>query len=517
MTSTNVVPIEAAKPGIMARVGDSFFNFAAKLGFGNANLFSQSRYQFDFLTRNRTELEAMYRTSWIIGAAVDYPADDMTRAGIEIESTLPPEEIDTMTAAMRDLGIWHSFGQTIKWARLFGGSVAVMMIDGQDPATPLRPETIGPGAFKGLLVLDRWMVNPSLGNLVTEPGPHLGLPKFYSVVADAMALPGMTIHYSRVLRFEGIGLPYYQRLYENLWGESVIERIHDRLVAFDSTSQGAAQLVYKAHLRIMKIKNYREIVAAGGKALQGLTAQIGLMRLYQSSEGISLLDAEDEFEVQQYTFAGLDNILLQFGQQLAGALEMPLVRLFGQPPAGLNSSGESDLTTYYDGVEKKQETDMRGPVTTVLDVLSWSIRGGPLPRGFTYKFKPLWTIKPKEKADIAESNSRAIAATYEAGIVSLSTALKELRQSSRVSGMWSNITDADIKDAESAPPPAELAQQAHELSQQLGEDDDEGGDEGSGDAPEPTGDSNTGALGNGGPPEIFDLTNAGPLAASVVR
>jgi hypothetical protein len=32
--------------------------------------------------------------------------------------------------------------------------------------------------FKGLLVLDRWMVEPSLNNLVSDPGPDLGLPKF---------------------------------------------------------------------------------------------------------------------------------------------------------------------------------------------------------------------------------------------------------------------------------------------------------------------------------------------------
>jgi hypothetical protein len=36
---------------------------------------------------------------------------------------------------------------------------------------------------------------------------------------------------------------------------SIVERIFDRLTSYDSTSVGAAQLAYKAHLRTAKIKS----------------------------------------------------------------------------------------------------------------------------------------------------------------------------------------------------------------------------------------------------------------------
>ena len=65
---------------------------------------------------------------------------------------------------------------------------AVALIDGQDPREPLRLNTIGPAQYKGMLVLDRWMVEPSLEDLVTDLGPNLGQPKYYRVTASAPAL-----------------------------------------------------------------------------------------------------------------------------------------------------------------------------------------------------------------------------------------------------------------------------------------------------------------------------------------
>jgi phage-related protein (TIGR01555 family) len=111
------------------------------------------------------------------------------------------------------------------------------------------------------------------------------------------------------------------------------------LLAFDSTTQGIAQLAFKAYLRSIKIKNLREMISTGGQNLQRLLNQIDMMRRFQSNEGITLLDADDDFGTTTYAFSGLDSVLLQFGQQLCGALQIPGVRLFGQSPAGLNATG----------------------------------------------------------------------------------------------------------------------------------------------------------------------------------
>lgn len=437
---------------IGAKVKDSFVNFAARLGWGADNIGSQAGYQFSYITRNRTQLEAMYRTSWVIGQIIDVVAEDMTRAGITFKSGLPPDQIELMEAALRDLCIWQRICATIKWSRLFGGCVAVMLVDGQDVSTPLRLDTVGPGQFKGLLVLDRWLVQPSMNDLITEMGPDLGLPRFYEVVSDAQALPAQKIHHSRVLRLDGVELPYYQRVAENGWSESVVERIFDRLVAFDSTTAGVAQLVYRAHLRTYKVDGLRDIIATGGKMYEGLVKQIEMIRLYQSNEGMTLMDKSDEFEAHSYTFAGLSDVLLQFGQQLSGATGIPLVRLFGQSPAGMNATGESDLRTYYDGINKNQENQLQRPLTVLFDVMCRSVLGMPAPADFGFTFNSLWQMTEEQKANVAKTHTETVLAAHDSQVVDAVTALKELRQLSHTTGVWTNITDEVIKEAEMNPP-----------------------------------------------------------------
>ncbi|MDY6469138.1 DUF1073 domain-containing protein [Acinetobacter faecalis] len=431
---------------------DSFQNFAARLGLGAGSQHDQSTYGFDFLSRDRLKLEAMYRSSWIVGQVVDVVAEDMTREGINIRGLDDPDDANKIQQKLDDLEIWNELTNVIKWGRLYGGAIAVMLIDGQDASTPLDINTVGKDQFKGLMVLDRWLVLPTLQDLVTEYGPDFGKPKYYDVIADSLGLSNQKIHYSRVIRFDGVDLPYWQRVAENLWGQSVIERMIDRLTAFDSTTMGVAQLVYKAHLRTYKVKGLRAIIAAGGKAFEGLVKQIEQIRLWQSNEGLTLMDAEDEFATHSYSFAGLDAVLLQFGQQLSGASQIPLVRLFGQSPSGMNATGESDLSNYYDNINQQQERRMRSGLGKLLQVVSLSVLGKALPESFTFDFASLWQMDDVQKADVASKITDAICKAEEQGLISTQSAMKELKQSSEITGIYSSITDEDIESADDSVP-----------------------------------------------------------------
>lgn len=448
--------------------GDSFVNFAMNMGLGTDNPMSGSSYGFNPVTRNRVGLEWIHRGSWLGGVAVDLVAEDMTRAGIEIKGGLKPDEIELMQENATTLGIWTQICSTIKWSRLYGGAIAVMLIDGQDTSTPLRLSTIRKDQFCGLLVLDRWMIDPSLNDLVTDLGPSLGQPKYYSVTAQAPALCRQKIHYSRVIRLEGIELPYWQKVTENLWGISVLERLYDRMIAFDSASTGAAQLVYKSYMRTYKIKDMREIIAAGGDAQAGLIQYVDMMRRFQGIEGITLIDGEDEVQADTHSaFGGLADALQQFGQQISGALQIPLTRLFGQSPAGF-SSGDSDLRTYYDGINSQQNKALMVGVTKIYRAIAAS-NGIKIPDGFKIEFKSLWQLTEEQKTTIAEGGTRAILAAEDNGTISRKTSLKELRQLSHTTGIFSNITDEDIEDAESNPPPNAEELLANQASKTAGE------------------------------------------------
>src|SRR6185312_2025498 len=127
-------PAPAVKQAPMARASaaakrfttDSFQNFEARVGIQTNNQSGAGGYGFDFISRNRVQMEAMYRSSWIVGAVVDSVAEDMTRAGITVSSDLDPDDQQMLDQAMERLQIWDALCDTVKWGRLYGGALAVM-------------------------------------------------------------------------------------------------------------------------------------------------------------------------------------------------------------------------------------------------------------------------------------------------------------------------------------------------------------------------------------------------------
>ena len=438
-------PLVKGKTG--KRTRDSYQNFALNLGIGTDNALSGSTYGFNPISRNRTLLEWMHRGSWLAAMAVDLPADDATRAGIDIICDADPEEIQDVQDVLTRTATWQGVRDTFAWGRLYGGAIGVIQIDGQDYSKPLDPTKIGKGQYRGVVSLDRWMVEPSLNDLVSEQGPYLGLPKFYRVTSDIPGLRMKIIHYTRVIRCEGVRLPYWQRVSENLWGISVIERLYDRMVAFDSATQGASQLAYKSYLRTIKIDGLREIIAEGGQALAALAQYVDMMRRFQGIEGMTMLDKNDEFEPGNATnMTGMSEVMLQLGQQLSGALQIPLVRLFGQSPAGLNSTGESDLRTYYDGINQSQNNVLMVPMHVIVRAAALS-EGRKLPDKFKIVFRPLWQLSEEQKSEVASRDTETVLKAEERGVVSQQVALKELKQTSKITGRFTNVTDEDIEAA----------------------------------------------------------------------
>ena len=432
--------------GKATRTADGFDSFAARLGLGQDNMLAKSGYaRGKHITQAAVELEEMYRTSWVVGRAVEVVAEDMVRGGISIGGDMEAGEKDALLKSLKSTGIPGRVSDAIKWGRLYGGAIAVILIDGHTLSDPLIMDDIAQESFRGLYVLDRHQVTPSLKK-IRELGPMLGYPAYYTTNArDAMS--GERIHHSRVIRFIGVDLPLNQRISEEYWGASVVERIYDRILALDSATHGAANLIFRSYLRVIGVNKYREILAAGGKMEAALHKMFALVRQFQSNEGITLLDKEDQFSTHNWTFAGIYEALQAFCEQISGATGIPLVRLLGQSPKGF-SSGDSDLRTYYDTIATQQDDDLRPAYTTLFAVLSRHLWGKALPEGFSFDFQSLLLSTEVEKSQIATADAQGVAGLHTAGIINKPEAMTELRNSSRITGRFSGITDESIAAAE---------------------------------------------------------------------
>jgi phage-related protein (TIGR01555 family) len=201
---------------------------------------------------------------------------------------------------------------------------------------------------------------------------------------------------------------------------------------------------------MMKVKGLRAGIALDASDV--IYKYFDEVRKNQGVNGMTLLDSEDEYQSDSPNFGGAGDIMLQFVQQLSGSLGIPMVRLYGQSPTGLSSTGESDLRTYYDEIKRLQETILSDPLERILRVAYQSCFGERVPEDFDFKFKPLWQMSESEKSTLSATDTNTIIAAFNAGLVSEEIALKELKQSSNETGIWTNITDEYIESVSIAVP-----------------------------------------------------------------
>lgn len=432
-----------------ARALDAFTNVLARLGAGTPNLLEGTEYSLQRLSRDFNQLNALYRESWIIRRIIDVIPSDMLKNWITITSGIDPDVEKKLSISLRRTQLIDKLKRGMQWGRLYGGALGVMLVkhQGYNLSQPLRLDWIMPGDFAGLLIFDRWNgVNPSNELIEDISDPDYGYPKYYTVT-DPAGGGSVKIHHSRVIRFTGNTLPFWEEIAEMQWGASVVESVFDELKKRDNVSWNIAQLTFMANIRVLKMQDLGQLLAATDSESQAeLLRTLEAQNMLLNNMGMQVMDAADGLETHQYTFGGLADCYQQFIMDISGAAEIPVTKLFGRSPSGLNATGESDLQNYYDMIAEKQEAVLRPILNKVLPPFIISTIGS-LPEDFDFDFDPVAEPTDKERADLAKCGTDNVVAAYNAGLISQRTALQELKQQSERTGVWTNITDEDIERA----------------------------------------------------------------------
>ena len=437
---------------------DAFQNQMARLGFGQPNLNEGADYPLTRMSQNYNLFTSLYRSSWIVRKIVDVFPSDMVKNWIKFNSSLDPEKISKINSVIRKTKTKEKIKEGLRWARLYGGAAGLILIDGdEDLSESLDYDTIMLDDYKGLLIFDRWNgIYPDIELEDDISDEEYGYPKYYSIsLSEANSNLMLSynkqdlvkVHHSRIVRFNGRDLPLWERQAEMFWGESEIEIVFEELKKRDNTSANIASLIFLANIRVLKMNDLGQLLGASTqKAQENLYKVLQAQNQLMSNMGIYVMDKDDDFGSEQYSFGGLNDIYESFMLDIAGACEMPVTKLFGREPAGFNSTGESDLTQYYDTLEEKQETYLQPIIDKLLPIIFMSTLGA-IPEDLDWEFNPCMNVNSKDLADLAQSMASPIFEAFNAGLITKEIALKELKQQNEKTGMWSNITDEDIKNA----------------------------------------------------------------------
>lgn len=437
---------------------DAFQNQMARLGFGQPNLNEGADYPLTRMSQNYNLFTSLYRSSWIVRKIVDVFPSDMVKNWIKFNSSLDPEKISKINSVIRKTKTKEKIKEGLRWARLYGGAAGLILIDGdEDLSEPLDYDAIMLDDYKGLLIFDRWNgIYPDIELEDDISDEEYGYPKYYSISLSEANNNLMLsynkqdlvkVHHSRIVRFNGRDLPLWERQAEMFWGESEIEIVFEELKKRDNTSANIASLIFLANIRVLKMNDLGQLLGASTqKAQENLYKVLQAQNQLMSNMGIYVMDKDDDFGSEQYSFGGLNDIYESFMLDIAGACEMPVTKLFGREPAGFNSTGESDLTQYYDTLEEKQETYLQPIIDKLLPIIFMSTLGA-IPEDLDWEFNPCMNVNSKDLVDLAQSMASPIFEAFNAGLITKEIALKELKQQNEKTGMWSNITDEDIKNA----------------------------------------------------------------------
>ena len=389
---------------------DGYSNMLNKYGTAQDN---STAYQYNQeIVSNDLELIRLYEGNGLFTKIIDRPSEEAVKHGFDInygDESIAEYVDDRMDA----LELEEKFSTAEKWARLYGGSIIVMLVDdGRGLEEPLDWNNVR--SIEELRVFERAIVQPDYSSMyhfhfmdTLNSKKKFGEPEYYQV----FSIYGyFCVHRSRCLIFRNGRLPEHttNAIYR-YWGIPEYVKIKRALRECITSHEDGVKLLERSVQAIYKMKNLANMLSTEdgeNKVLQRLQV-IDMARGILNSIAIDT-DGED-YDFKTLQMSGIKDVIDATCNMLSAVTDIPQTILFGRSPAGMNSTGESDFENYYNMVENIQKQNMKANARTVIDlILKQGALEGAIPEVPKYKMKfaALWSMSDTEKANVEQTKAQ---------------------------------------------------------------------------------------------------------------
>lgn len=428
-------------PVINQAVGNAMYGLAnpatGQLMAGDANsynFFTSIPYQ------TYQQLDLMYRSSWMAKRVIETPVTDMVRKWRKFK--LPDEQGDTAIINAREkaekfYNVKDWVRRALTWADLYGGSALIMSLksdtDEKTLSKPLDIKSIKKGDLQFFQVVFKDQINPTAQIDIDPYSPHFMKPLYYTISSSA---EGVYVHNSRLILFDGVELPLYSALNQLTWGDSRLTSMRTIIEACESLVLNISNLVTKANVDVIQLKEYMQILAS---APDDLMNRLNFDKQLLGNYNKLILDAEDKFERNELSgLTGLADVLINFLQMVSGAAGMPLSKFLGVSINGF-STGENEIIEWYDTINERQ--NRINPQMVRLDQIMEMTTFGEL-KNIEYEWVSLHELTDLQNAQKQVQNAQRDEIYLRNGVVSEKVVGKQLM----VDGVYDGLTDEDIED-----------------------------------------------------------------------
>ena len=355
-----------------------------------------------------------YESDGLFAKIIDAPAEEAVKHGFTLDGLSDSKLIDFYEQALDELD-WEETAMTaLKWSRLFGGSIAVLLInDGRGLEEPLDWRSIK--SIDDVRVYERSLIQPDYSSMFHyDPqnpfrtrGSRLGMPETYRV---SSRYGTFTVHESRCLTFQNGLLPENTRTQTyQLWGVPEYVRIHRSLRDAEIAHANAPKLLERSVQAIYKMKNLSAELATeqGEELLLKRLQAIDMARGFMNS---MVIDADGEdYDFKSFAFNGVNDVVSAACNMLSAVSNIPQVILFGQPIGGMSSTDDTTMEMYYNYVERLQKRQLRSNLRYLLSIIFRAgVATGEIDEvpNINVKFNPLWSLSDVEQADLDQKKAQ---------------------------------------------------------------------------------------------------------------
>lgn len=360
------------------------------------------------------QLTGLYEGNGLFSKIIDTPAEEALKHGFDLN--LKSDELNAFVEdALDDLEWEEKAATAIKWARLYGGALIVMLIDdGRGLEEPVDWEHIR--SIDELRVYERSIVQPDYASLyqqdyggkgVGNRVSKFGQPEYYYV---SSIYGSFKVHESRCLVFRNGVLPEQTSNATYLfWGMPEYVRIRRALRETVTAHTDSVKLLERSVQAIYSMKGLASLLTTD----DGENQVLKRLQLVDTSRGLLnsiAIDSEGEqYDFKTFQFSGVKDVIDATCNMLSALTNIPQTILFGRSPAGMNATGTSDFESYYNFVEKIQRLMLKRNLRTLLDVVFRAgIASGDVAEEPDYKleFKPLWSLSDTEQAAVDQTKAQ---------------------------------------------------------------------------------------------------------------
>lgn len=387
------------------------------------------------------------------------PEDDADGGDDEIDEAAQKEladKIEKLNAACEKFKVREMFQECAELDGFFGRAQIFIDIDhgrGDDTEARQLPlvvdaATIKKGSLKGFKVIEPIWTTPYTYNASDPLRDDFYVPRAWFIL-------GKRVHASRLLTFVMREVPDLLKPAYNFGGLSMSQLMESYVFRWLRTVNSVSDLIHNYSVMCLKT-NMGAILQ--GEVDEGLMARAKFFTQFRDNQGLTLLDkTTEEMDAVNVPLSGLHELQSQSQEQMAGPSHIPLVKLLGTSPAGLNASSEGEIKVFYDFVRACQQKFFGPHFKTVLQILQLHLFG-EIDERIGFEWVSLTAPTVKELAEIRKADADTAAIYITNGV--LDPAEVRTRVAADPDSGYNNISGAPPK------PPQQLdAEHGAELAE----------------------------------------------------